>query len=107
MSTAELMKEDPLAVRVREIYSNLQRLYRLGSLEAQFECYQYEWPELNNLSDFYDCHSPGSGVAVTSTTIKYNDAVENLYQLVLFLENEMNEWVKEHSVLILQIRNLV
>lgn len=104
---SENEKVQQLETRVREIYSTLYKLYRLGVFEQELKCYQYEWPELENISDFYDYRPPEKDALVTSKTIKYNDAVENLYQLALFLENEMKGWAEERAVLILRIKNLV
>ena len=101
------MSEQQLEARVWEVYSYLYKPYRQGDFELDLDCYQYEWPELNNNADFYAYLPPGEDVLFTTKRIKYIEAVDNLYQLILFLKRNMESWVAEHKVLMLKIKNLV
>lgn len=100
-------REQQLEARVREIYAYLHKLYRQGNFELTINCYRYEWPELDNNADFYDYQPPEKGIRFTEHPIKYMEAVENLYQLILFLEQNMKGWVEEREVETLKIKNLI
>ncbi len=107
MSRLQRTKDQQLEDRVCEIYSYLHRIYRQGNFELEMKCYSYEWPELENKADFYDYQAPGNETKFTENRIKYMDAVENLYQLILFLERNVESWANEHTVKILKIKTLI
>jgi hypothetical protein len=107
MSISQNPEKPQLEPHLSEIYSYLHRLYRQGDFELTLECYSYAWPELNDNADFYDYQTPPKNLRFTTHTIKYAEAVENLYQLVLFLEQTMKSWIQEHEVEILQIMTLI
>lgn len=107
MSTSQKTNGQTPVPHVWEIYSHLYNLYRRGDFEQELKCYQYEWPELDNNADFYDYQAPKNDIEFTEKTITYTEAIENLYQLVLFLEQHRESWVKEHQVECLTIKNLI
>ena len=107
MSRSQETNRQQLAAHVWEIYSDLYKTYRRGELELELDCYRHEWSELDNNAEFYDYRSPVKDIGVAPIKIKYLDAIENLYQLILFLEQKMKSWVNKHGVTILQIKNLI
>ena len=97
-----------LEAHIRKIYSHLHKIYRRGHFERELQVYGYKWPELDDTSEFYDYRPPGNDIEnVTKRRIKYSEAIESLYELILFLELNMQAWVRDHGVLILQIKNLI
>lgn len=107
MSTLQKTNGQQPEARVWEIYLHLHKLYRQGDFELELECYQYEWHELDNNAGFYDYQAPKNDITFTTKTITYKEAIENLYQLILFLEGNRQSWVREHTVEILKIKNLI
>jgi hypothetical protein len=107
MSTLQTTRGQQLEAHIWEVYLYLYKLYRQGNFELELDCYSYEWPELENNAGFYDYQAPKKDIRCTTQRIKYTDALENLYQLILFLEQNMKSWVDEHKVQILKIKNLI
>ena len=107
MLTTQKINRQELKVHLMEVYSDLYKRYREGAFEEELPCYQYEWSELGNNADFYDYRVPKKNIRVISGRIKYRDAVENLYQLVSFIEQNIKDWSEEHAVDILKIKNLI
>ena len=97
----------PLEARVRAVYSYLHMLYRQGGFEVELKSYRYGWPELDNNDEFYNYQAPAEDIGFIITKIKYTEAIENLYQLILFLEQDRTSWTKEYEVEVLEIKNLI
>ena len=107
MSTSHQTESQQLEARVWEVYLYLHKLYRHGSFEQVLTAYQYEWPELDNNSNFYAYQAQETGLSFTTHQVKYAKAVDNLYELVLFLEGPMASWAEQHRVQILKLKNLI
>lgn len=107
MSMTEIKEGVSLDARVDRIYRYLYKLYRVGAFEEKLEGYRYGWLELGNGADFYEYRSPRDGAKVDPQKVSYQEAVEDLYQMILFLESNKKSWAEEHPIQILEIRNLV
>ncbi|HVQ39116.1 MAG TPA: hypothetical protein VMS31_16375 [Pyrinomonadaceae bacterium] len=92
---------------VRDVYANLYKLYRLGAFEEELTCYQIEWAIADNRILVYQFDPVQPDSPNTQAAISFKEAIENAYQVVLFLEEHLKSWVAEHSVEILTIKNLV
>lgn len=107
MPTSEETTGNGLETRVWKIYSHLYKIYRRGAFERELECYRCKWPELDDNDAFYVYRAPVESGDGDKLKITYAKAVENVYQLVLFLERNKETWVRKHQVKTLQIRNLI
>jgi hypothetical protein len=111
-----LEKGDLLEFHLRKIYSKLNDQYRKSAFEGRLRFERLNLEELGDRTNFYSYpddqprkskpdEEPGD--SEPGPTINYADAIEDLYQLITFLELHRADWVREHEIIVLEIKNLI
>jgi hypothetical protein len=95
---------DHLESKLREVYGTLYRQYRRGTFADVLTAYEVEWKELGGRKFYvYSTDVPEA----EPLAVGYREAVKNLYDLLVSLDQERPDWVDAHAIEILQMKNLV
>src|SRR5215213_2332894 len=85
-------------------YTHLRRQYRLGGFEAEAMCIG-KWSVPGDARQFYELQAEGDERGCVGVT--FREAIENLYQLILYVEEKKKVIAREQAVLLLRVRCLV